>query len=48
MVGVLKIIIIFVIFSLSVECRKDKVFCSICGKGLTASKSHNFARLVVI
>ena len=44
MAGVLKIIIIFVIFSLSVECRKDKVFCAICGKGLTASKSQRRAQ----
>ena len=43
MAGVLKIIIIFVIFSLYVECRKDKVFCAICGKGLTASKSQRRA-----
>ena len=44
MAGVLKIIVIFVIFSLSVECRKDKVFCVICGKGLTASKSQRRAQ----
>ena len=43
--GVLKIIIIFVISSLSVECRKDKVFCAICAKGLTASKSQRRAQL---
>ena len=44
MAGDLNIIIIFVIFPLSVECRKDKVFCSICGKGLTASKSQRRAQ----
>ena len=29
---------------LSVECRKDKVFCAICGKGLTVSKSQRRAQ----
>ena len=48
MAGVLKIIIIFVIFSLSVECGKDKVFCAICGKGLTASKSQRRAQFRVV
>ena len=46
MAGVSKIIIIFVIFSLSaLECRKDNVFCAICGKGLTASESQRRAQL---
>ena len=27
-----------------VKCRKDKVFCAICGKGLTASKSQRRAQ----
>ena len=45
MAGVLKIIIIFVVFSLSVECRKDKFFCTIWGKGPTASKSQRRAQL---
>ena len=44
MVGVLKIVIFFVIFSLFVKCRKDKVFCAICGKGLTVSKSQRRAQ----
>ena len=44
MAGVFKIIIFFVIFSLSVECIKDKVFCAICGKGLTANKSQRRAQ----
>ena len=44
MACVLKIIIIFVIFSLSVECRKDRVVCSMCGKGLSASKSQRRAQ----
>ena len=44
MAGVLKFIIIFVIFSLSVDFRKDKVFCAICGKGATASKSQGRAQ----
>ena len=33
--------------SISVECRKDNVFCDICQKGLKVNKSqiiHNFAR----
>ena len=46
--GVLKIIIIFVIFSLSVKCRKDKVFCAIRGKGLTASKSQRRAQFCAV
>ena len=47
MAGVLKIII-FVIFSLSVKCRKDKVFCAIRGKGLTASKSQRRAQFCAV
>lgn len=44
MAGVLNITVFFVISSLFVECRKDKVFCEICGKGLTANKSQRRAQ----
>ena len=37
-----------VIFSLSVKCRKDKVFCAIRGKGLTASKSQRRAQFCAV
>ena len=50
MAPVLKITVVFVICSIFVECRKDKVFCVICEIGLKANKSqisHNFARFVV-
>ena len=33
---------------LSVEYRKDKVFCAICGKGLTASKSQRRAQFCAV
>ena len=36
------------VFSLSVKCRKDKVFCAIRGKGLTASKSQRRAQFCAI
>ena len=44
------ITIVLVICSIFVECRKDKVFCTICEIGLIANKSqiiHNFALFVV-
>ena len=50
MAPVLKITIDLVIYSIFVECRKDKVFCVICEVGIKANKSqiiHNFARFVI-
>ena len=50
MAPVLNITIVLVICSIFVECRKDKVFCTICEIGLIANKSqiiHNFALFVV-
>ena len=50
MVPVLNITIVLVICSIFVECRKDKVFCTICEISLKANKSqiiHNFALFVV-
>ena len=50
MARVLKITIVLVICLISLECRKDKVFCEICGNGLKANGRryvHSFARLVV-
>ena len=50
MAPVLNITIVLVICSIFVECRKDKVFCTICEISLKANKSqiiHNFALFVV-
>ena len=50
MAPVLNITIVLVICSIIVECRKDKVFCTICEISLKANKSqiiHNFTLFVV-
>ena len=36
----LKITVVLVICLISLECRKDKVFCEIYGKGLKANRSQ--------